>query len=124
VNLVPPPTCQSPIGVCLTATLDGGKFPETYDFVMDTLETNDEGTVGTFTGHSVITRVHGGATLIGQDTGVLTFVPGGMATFVTTVNIEGGTKQFARATGQYVMESQVSFATGEGSGAFTSTVCK
>jgi len=121
-NLVPPPECQSPVGVCTIGTLDG-KFPETYDFVMDTL-VDIGGGQSTYTGHSVITRTRGGATILGQDTGVLTFTGPLTATFVTTVNIAGGTKQFADATGQYVATGQLNFATGAATGTFTSTVCK
>jgi hypothetical protein len=64
------------------------------------------------------------ATLLGQDSGVMTFTGPTTATFVTTVNIVGGTKQFANATGQYVATGQLNFLTGEASGTFTSTVCK
>ena len=124
-NLLPPPGCQSPIGICITGTLDG-KSPETYSFVMGTFgELDPDGIQAAYTGQSVITRTHGGATLIGHETGVLTFnFTEGTGTFVTTVTIVGGTKQFANATGQYVATSQISFATGEGTGTFTSTVCK
>ena len=121
-NLVPPPACQSPVGVCTIGTLDG-KFPETYDFVMDTL-VDIGGGQSAYTGHSLITRTHGGATILGQDTGVLTFTGPTTATFVTTVNVAGGTKQFAAATGQYVATGQLNFVTGEATGTFTATVCK
>lgn len=123
-NLMPPPGCQSPIGICIIGTLEG-KSPETYSFVMDTfVDLDPDGIQAAYTGHSVITRTHGGATLLGEESGVMTFNDGGIATFVTTVTIVGGTKQFANATGQYVATTQISFATGEGTGTFTSTVCK
>jgi hypothetical protein len=121
-NLIPPPTCQSHIGICTLGTLDG-KFPETYSFVMDTLVPTTNEDEFTYTGHSLITRTHGGATLIGQDTGIMTFSESS-GTFVTTVNITGGTKQFKNATGQYVATGQADFMTGEVTGSFTSTVCK
>ena len=121
-NVVPPPTCTSPVGTCTTGALEG-KFPETYDFVMDTLVPNPAGQLE-YTGHSVITRTHGGATLLGQDTGVMTFTGPTTATFVTTVNVVGGTKQFKDATGQYVATGQLDFVTGIATGTFTSTVCK
>jgi hypothetical protein len=122
-NLVQPPTCQSPTGLCTLGTLNG-KFPETYDFLIDTFGPPDPSGQAAYTGHSVITRTRGGATLLGQDSGVMTFTGPTTATFVTTVNIVGGTKQFASATGQYVATGQLDFATGEASGTFTSTVCK
>lgn len=81
-NIVPPPVCQSPVGICTTGALNG-KFPESYDFVMDTSVPNSSGQLE-YTGHSVITRTNGGATLIGQDTGVMTFTGPTTATFVTT----------------------------------------
>src|SRR5688572_24207002 len=81
---LPGPDCPSPIGICITGTLDR-KSPETYSFVMDTLPDVDPDGQGAYTGHSVITRTHGGATLLGEETGVVTFnadPPTG--TFVTT----------------------------------------
>lgn len=123
-NLVPPPTCTSPVtvGICTTGALNG-KFPESYDFVMDTLVPTPSGQLQ-YTGHSVITRTNGGATLIGQDTGVMTFTGPTTANFVTTVNVVGGTKQFTNATGQYVATGQLDLVTGVATGTFTSTVCK
>ena len=76
-----------------------------------------------YTGHSLITRTHGGATLIGQDSGVI-FMDAAPAPFVTTVNIVGGTKQFAHASGQYVATGQLDFITGQAVGMYTSNVCK
>lgn len=121
-NLVLPPACTSPIGICTTGALDG-KFPETYDFVMDTLVPNPAGQLE-YTGHSVITRANGGATIIGEDTGVMTMTGPTTATFVTTVNVVGGTKQFKDATGEYVATGELDFITGVATGTFTSTVCK
>jgi hypothetical protein len=123
--LVPPPDCTSPAGICTTGTLDG-KSPETYQFVMDTLVPDpDQADPNRFlyTGHSVITRLHGGATLIGHDSGVLHF-EGVLNPFVTTVQVVGGTKQYGDATGQFVATGQINFVTGEATGTFTSTVCK
>jgi hypothetical protein len=55
----------------------------------------------------------------------MTLAPdGNSATFVTTVNITGGTKQFKDATGQYVATSQANLINGGVTGTFTSTVCK
>ena len=121
-SVVPPPACQSPVGTCTTGTLNG-KFPESYDFVMDTLVPTPSGQLQ-YTGHSVITRTNGGATLIGQDTGIMTFTGPTTANFVTTVNVVGGTKQFKDATGQYVATGELDFVTGIATGTFTSTVCK
>ena len=46
------------------------------------------------------------------------------APFVTTVNIVGGTKQFASASGQYVATGELDFVTGAAVGTFTADVCK
>jgi hypothetical protein len=123
-TLVPPPDCTSPIGVCTIGALDG-RHDETYFFVMDTLVPSPDLVPGKFvyTGHSLITRTHGGATLIGQDSGFI-FMDVAPAPFVTTVNIVGGTKQFAHATGQYVATGKLDFITGAAVGAYTSNVCK
>jgi hypothetical protein len=121
-NLVPPPACTSPIGICTTGALDG-EFPESYDFVMDSL-TPVAPAQSVYTGHSVITRTNGGATLIGQDTGVMNFTGPTTATFVTTVNIVGGTRQFKDATGEYVATGELDFVTGVATGTFTANVCK
>lgn len=121
-NTIPPPTCTSPVGICTTGALNG-KFPESYDFVMDSAVPMPTGQLA-YTGHSLITRTNGGATLIGQDTGVMTFTGPDTATFVTTVNVVGGTKQFQDATGTYVATGELNFVTGVATGTFTSTVCK
>lgn len=125
-NLVPPPECTSPIGICTIGTL-GGRFERTYYFVMDTLVPSgnpDNPNEFVYTGHSVITQTHGGATILGQDTGVISIEPTGLAPFVTTVNIVGGTKQYAQASGEFVATGQLDFVTGAATGTFTSNVCK
>ena len=123
-TLVAPPECDSPIGICTIGALEGA-HPETYFFVMDTLVPSPDGVPGKFvyTGHSVITRTHGGATLFGEDSGVI-FMNAAPAPFVTTVNIVGGTKQFASASGQYVATGELDFVTGAAVGTFTADVCK
>ena len=121
-NVIPPPTCTSPVGICTSGAL-AGKFPESYDFVMDTAVPTPSGQLA-YTGHSLITRTNGGATLVGQDTGVMTFTGPNNATFVTTVNVVGRTKQFKDATGTYVATGELDFLTGVATGTFTSTVCK
>lgn len=122
-NVIPPPTCTSRAGICTTGEL-AGKFPESYDFVMDTLVPTSTTGLYDYTGHSLITRTNGGATLVGQDTGVMILTGLNSASFVTTVNIVGGTKQFKNATGTYVATGDLDFITGVATGTFTSTVCK
>ena len=117
--LLPAEDCASPVGLCTLGTLNG-KSPETYSFVMDDLVVINESQL-TYTGHSVITRMHGGGTLFGEDTGIMNGVTG---EFVTTVNIVGGTKQFKNATGQYVATGQIDYFTQTVTGTYTSTVCQ
>jgi hypothetical protein len=92
---------------------------------MDTLVASADAVSGKYfyTGHSVITRAYGGATLIGSDSGFL-FMNQAPVPFVTTVNIVGGTKEFAGATGQFVATGKLDFETGEAIGTYTSNVCK
>ena len=123
LDLVPPPTCTSPVGVCMLATLDGD-LAGMYYFVMDTLSC---GAVDPdnceYTGHDLITTVRG-ATLFGQDIGVLSFIPGVDSPFVTTVEIVGGTRRYHSASGQFVASGAVDFSIGEGFGQYTATICK
>jgi len=124
-SLVPPPECDSPVGICTRGALDG-KFPETYYFVMDYLiPAGDpaDPTKFVYGGHSVITRDNGGATLYGHDTGVL-HLEGELNPFVTTVNVVGGTKEYNDATGQFVATGELNFVTGDAAGTFTSMICK
>ena len=123
-NLVPPPDCPSPIGLCTIGALDGQQ-DQTYFFVMETF-VPDPGVPGRFvyTGHSEITTVNGGATLAGQDSGYMFIGPDPTnVPFVTTVNLVGGTKQFLDATGQYVATGILNFISGEAAGTYTSNVC-
>lgn len=103
---------------CMVGTFDG-KSPETYS--SETKLTVFSESEARYMGTSVITRTHGGATLIGEDSGVMTLPSG---EFVTTVTIVDGTKQFKGATGQYVVRGQIGFLGNEVTGTFTSTVCR
>jgi hypothetical protein len=118
---VRPEPCPSPVGICTHGTLTGG-FPSTYDFVMDTLVPT--GTPGEFvyTGHSVITT-RTGAQLFGHDSGVLQS-QGPVGSFVTTVHVYDGTRQYAGATGTIVAPGTLEFATGNTVGTYSGTVCK
>ncbi len=124
--LVPPPACTSAVGICTLGTLTGD-LPSAYYFTMDTLQPagdpNDP-TEFVYTGHSVITRTHGGAQLFGQDTGVIHLLPAAPAPFVTTVHVVGGTKQYAGAAGQLVATGTLNFATGQALGSYAGTISK
>lgn len=119
---VAPAACASPVGICTHGTLTGG-FPSTYDFVADTLVSTGVPGEFAYTGHSIITTVHG-AQVFGSDSGVLTFLPNGTAPFVTTVQVVGGTRQYEGATGQIVAPGVLNLATGGTVGTYSGTICK
>jgi hypothetical protein len=113
---VAPADCDSPFGICTHGTLVGD-FPSTYDFSVDTLDA-----FGNYTGHSTITSEQG-ALIFGSDSGTLVPQPDGTATFVTTVQIVGGTRQYAHATGTFVAPGTLDLATGNTVGTYSATVC-
>jgi len=114
---VAPADCASPFGLCTHGTLVGG-FPSTYDFTVDTLDF----ATGAYTGHSTITTEQG-AVIEGSDSGVLVPNGDGTADFVTTVQIVGGTRQYAHATGSFVAPGTLDLATGNTVGTYSATVC-
>ena len=106
---VAPPDCPS--FLCTHGRLTGD-LSATYDFVATGL--TPEGAV---TGSSTIT-LDNGAVIRGSDTSVLH--PDG--TFVTTVRIVGGTRQYAHATGALVAPGAFT-ATGGTEGTYSGTIC-
>lgn len=113
---VAPADCASPFGICTHGTLVGG-FPSTYDFSVDTLDA-----FGNYTGHSMITTEQG-ALIFGHDSGTLVPHPDGTASFVTTVHVVGGTRQYAHATGEFVAPGVLDLVTGATIGTYTATIC-
>jgi hypothetical protein len=77
-----------------------------------------------YTGHSLITKTHGGATIIGEDSGVMFFDPINVSSFVTTVEIVGGTKQFENAHGRFVASGDLNFALGTAEGTYVALIRK
>jgi hypothetical protein len=118
---VAPAECVSPVGICTHGTLVGG-FPSTYDFVADTLVPTGNPNEFAYTGHSVISARKG--TLFGSDTGTLTMQGDGTASFVTTVQLVGGTRRYEGVTGQFVAPGVLNLATGETVGSYTARICK
>ncbi len=122
---VRPSECASPLTppLCTHGTLVGG-FPSTYDFTADTLVPAGNPGEFAYTGHSIITT-RPGATLLGKDSGHLTIQPDGVtASFVTTVQIVGGTRQYEGATGTFVAPGTLNLITGATVGTYTATICK
>ena len=105
---VSPPDCPS--FLCTHGRLTGD-LAATYDFVATGV--TPEG----LTGNSTIT-LDNGAVINGNDTSVLN--PDG--TFVTTVRIVGGTRQYAHATGALVAPGAFT-ANGGTEGTYSGTIC-
>jgi hypothetical protein len=118
---VAPAECFSPVGICTHGTLVGG-FPSTYDFVADTLVPAGGPGEFAYTGHSVIATRQG--KLFGADSGHLTMLPDGTASFVTTVQLVGGTRRYEGVTGQFVAPGVLDLATGATVGSYTARICK
>jgi hypothetical protein len=114
---VAPPTCAGII--CTHGTLVGG-FPSTYDFAA----TDVNFVTGAYSGHSTITTEQG-ALIFGSDSGVLVPNPPDFTTanFVTTVEIVGGTRQYAHATGSFVAPGVLNLVTGDTVGTYSATIC-
>ena len=106
---VSPPSCPS--FLCTHGTLTGD-LAGTYDFVAVGLTPD-----GAVAGRSTITLPNG-AVIHGSDTSVLH--PDG--TFVTTVRIVGGTRQYAHATGALVAPGAFT-ANGGTEGTYSGTIC-
>ncbi len=119
---VAPSVCLSPVGICTHGTLTGG-FPSTYDFTADTLVPTGNPGEFAYTGHSIITTPPG-AELFGSDSGLLEMLGNGTASFVTTVNIVGGTRQYEGASGTFVAPDILNLVTGATVGTYTATICK
>ncbi|HEY6032343.1 MAG TPA: hypothetical protein VIU44_17365, partial [Gaiellaceae bacterium] len=75
-----------------------------------------------YSGHSTITTDEG-ALIFGSDSGVLVPNGDGTANFVTTVQIVGGTRQYAHATGQFVAPGVLDLTTGDTVGTYSATIC-
>jgi hypothetical protein len=118
---VAPADCPSPVGICTHGTLVGG-FPSTYDFVADTLAPTGGPGEFAYTGHSVITTRKG--TLFGSDSGHLVMQADGTASFVTTVQLVGGTGKYEGVTGQFVAPGVLTLATGATVGSYTARICQ
>jgi hypothetical protein len=100
---------ECPSFLCTHGTLTGD-LAGTYDFVATgATETG-------ITGQSTIT-LDNGAVIRGSDVSVL----GPDGTFVTTVNVVGGTRQFAQARGQLVASGHFTETGTEG--VYAATIC-
>ena len=124
-DLVAPPTCTSPVGLCTHGTL-GGDFPAIYDFTFSTLQSANDPTDPTeyvYTGHSTVTTTQG--VIHTNDSGVLHLTSTGTdEPFVTTASIATGTERYVGATGVFVATGTLNMNTGESVGSFIAHVCR
>ncbi len=129
-DLVDPPVCKSPVGLCTHGQLEGD-FPAIYDFTFSTLESAGDPTDPTefvYTGHSTVTTPQG--VLSTDDSGVIHISDPAappMSTpspFVTTPSVASGTGRYVGATGAFVATGTLTFATGHATGRFIGQVCR
>jgi hypothetical protein len=122
-TLVPPPTCQSPIGICTHGVLTG-EVEGTYDFVVTELVCGtDPQNPGfcTYAGDSIVTTEKG--SIITRDTGVMDQTNPTAVPFVTTAEFVDGSRRYRNAAGVFVANGQLNFETGEAVGTYTLLVC-
>ena len=129
---VPTPPCTSPIGLCTHGVL-GPDFPGTYDATFLTMvpagDPNDPSKF-LYTGVSTITPGQGAmlgklGVMTSLDTGVIHLTGNGTPNpFVTTANINAGTRRFEHVTGVFVATGALDFATGQAVGTYTAHLCR
>jgi len=122
-TLIPPPTCQSPIGICTHGVLTGD-VEGTYDFVMTELVCGTDPlnpAMCTYAGDSIVTTEKGSITT--KDTGVMDTAVPTAAPFVTTAEFIESTLRYKNATGVFVATGELNFITGEAVGTYSLQVC-
>lgn len=122
-DLVPPPTCTSPIGLC-THGLLGGNFPADYDFTFYTLQNTEDPTDPTafvYTGHSKVTTDRG--VISTNDVGIIHIPAAGLAPFVTTAVAFSGTGPYEGISGAFVASGNLDFSTGHAAGSYFAHLC-
>ena len=122
-TLVPPPACESPIGICTHGVLTG-EIEGTYDFVMTELACGTDPlnpAVCTYAGDSIVTTEKG--SIVTRDTGVMDQTNPTAVPFVTTAEFLEGTNRYTNAAGTFVATGQLNFFTGEAVGTYTLLVC-
>jgi hypothetical protein len=120
-TLVPPPACQSPIGLCTHGVLTG-EVEGTYDFVITEFTCDpDNPNLCTYAGDSVVATAKGSITT--KDTGVMDLSNPMAVPFVTTAESIAGTQRSRNAESVFVATGQLNFITGEAVGTYTLQVC-
>lgn len=120
-QIVPPPTCASPVGICTSGRVFGS-LHGTLKLTATSLIPSGAGglpEVSFFTGQSVI-QVKNGDVLIGIDTGAFDLQDGTVVTLLTWV---GGTGQFAGASGHIRISANLDFSTGIVESRYKGEIC-
>lgn len=121
--MIAPPECTSPVGLCTHGILQG-TLPGTYDFTAATVapDPNDPSTL-ILTGTSVVTTQKG--VMFTNDVSVLHQTsPTTPSPFVTTANVQSGTRHWKHTTGTFVATGSLVLATGQATGSYTADLCK
>jgi hypothetical protein len=122
-QLVPPPDCQSVVGVCTAGRVWGGLQGD-YNFTMSKLVPTAEPetpSIFFFTGRSVVHTKDGD--LHGVDTGTIDLPPG-QGGFASLITWTGGTGTWAGATGQIRLRGFLDAVAGTTSGDYDGSVCQ
>ncbi len=115
--VVPPPDCESPVGLCTHGTLVG-EFPATYDFTALTQAVDpDDPNIVTLTGKSVVTSASG--VIHTDDVSVINFATGD---FVTKAIVHR-TKIRDAKTGGFIAAGNLDFTTGQATGNYSAILC-
>ena len=123
-EMITPPDCESPVGVCTAGQLSG-LLRGGYSFVADQfLPTGDPSIpmVSFYTGQSVIDTRWG--TIFGTDAGAQTYVYGGEGPMSALLTVTGGTGWFGGVGSGYLQITGVlDYATGLAEGRYSGQLC-
>lgn len=120
-QVVPPPTCTSPVAFCTEGRVIGGLQGDLTLTATSFVPAGDPSipSVSFFIGESVITA-RNGDTLVGTDAGAFDLSTGTVATLITWT---GGTGQYAGASGYIRVAADLDGATGTVTSTYTGVVC-
>jgi hypothetical protein len=115
--IVPPPDCQSPVGLCTHGTLVG-ELPATYDFtaLTEQIDPRDPNVVR-LTGTSVVTTSEG--VIHTDDTSTLNMATGD---FVTKALVHDSAIRKAQSGG-FIAAGNLNLITGEATGNYSAILC-
>ena len=116
-SVVPPPYCESPVGLCTAGMLEGD-IDASYEFNAQTLESPGLPYISVFTGQSLIVTEDGG--IYSNDAGDIDFSTGD---FYNVITISGGDGDWEEARGELVAVGILDFATGVVSGTYAGMLC-